>query len=498
MTDIADRRPTGVARADAGYMPVRPRLSTADFLLRLWRSKWAMAIGALPILAIGLFIAYQMPPQYESRSALYVTAGEDVRPAGISGLGIEEQVRGEVEILRTRLVAERTLSRFPLSRLFPDLSAAQDRAIGKAPSSQRGLIETIYFQRGVDAFHRSFSVDAAPKSNIIKLGVRHGDPGTASELLNAAMAVYLQRRAELFGNRPVSQAATDRKDVERALLEAEDAIRTFLNANTIRDFASERSTAQGLHAIISSELATAQARQKAVSAELSRTRRQLADTSAQQDLYVEDTSAIRLRELENERNQALAIYTPESRRVQAIDRQIADLRAAREAGEGPADTVRRGPNPTYQALEISQNALESERDALAQKTVELSRQLQAVEDKLNRFSGLEAEWSELQRNRDLIEANLRALPPPLDSGDETGALAVSAADSIKITEPATVPLRGNSQRFQIAMLSIFLAALAALLIGAVRALSMRGLPTAASLRRSTGMPVLATVGRVQR
>lgn len=498
MTDIADRRPIGVARPDAGYMPVRPRLSTADFMLRLWRSKWAMALGALPVLAIGLFIAFQMPPQYESRSALYVTAGEDVRPAGISGLGIEEQVRGEVEILRTRLVAERTLSRFPLSRLFPDLSAAQDRAIGKAPSNQRGLIETVYFQRGVDAFHRSFSVEAAPKSNIIQLGVRHGDPGTAAELLNAAMAVYLQRRAELFGNRPVSQAVTDRKEVERTLLEAEDAIRTFLNANTIRDFTSERSTAQGLHEIISGELATAQARQKAVSAELSRTRRQLTDTSAQQDLYIEDTSALRLRELENERNEALAVYTPESRRVQAIDRQISDLRAAREAGEGPSETVRRGPNPAYQALEISRNALESERDALAQKIAELSRQLQAVEDKLNRFSGLEAEWNALQRNRDQIEASLLTFAPQFENSGDQSALPAPSADSIKITEPATVPLRGNSLRLQIAMLAVFLAALTALIIGAVRALSMRGIPTAAAFRRSTGMPVLATVGRVQR
>jgi uncharacterized protein involved in exopolysaccharide biosynthesis len=453
-----------------------------------------MSLVALPVLGIGLLVAFQMSPQYESRSALYVTAGEDVRPAGISGLGVQEQVRGEVQILRTRLVAERTLSRFPLSRLFPQLSAAQDRAIRNAPSSQRSLIETVYFQKGVDAFHRSFFVKAAPRSNIIQLGVRHDDPGTAAELLNAAMAVYLQRRAELFGRQTVDETVLDRKGMERDLLSAEDAIRAFLETHSIRDFAGERATAQRLHEVISSELSAAQARQKAVIAELARTRRQLNNTPAETDLLVEDSSALRLRELEDARNDALTTYTPESRRVQAIDGQIADLRAAQEAGEGPTNTVRRGPNPTFQALEISRNALEAERDALTQKIAELSRQFEAVEAKLNRFSGLEADWNNLHRSRDLLETRLLALAVHDQHGGDASGPPAPWADSIKITEPATVPLRGNGLRLQVAMLTMFLALLAALVVGAVRTLSMRGFPTAASLRRTTGLPVLAQVG----
>lgn len=495
MTDIADRGPRGVVRADAGYVPVRPRLSMSDFLVRLWRAKWWMAAAALPILAFGLFVAFQMPTQYQSRSALYVTAGPDVRSAGVSGLGVQEQVRGEVQILRTRLVAERTLARFPVSRVFPELSAAQEREMRQVPSSQRGLIETMYLQKSIDAFQAAFSVKAEAKSNIIQLSVSHADAGTAVELLNAAMAVYLQRRAELFGDRPVSQADMNRKDVEQDLLEAEDAIRAFLNTNSIRDFASERATAQSLHGVISGELSTTSARQKAVSAQLSRTRAQLSGTEAQHDLFIEDTSAVRLRELENERSEALAIYTPESRRVQAIDRQIADLRAAREAGEGPSETVRRGPNPTFQALEISANALAAEQASLVQKSVELTRQLQAVEDKLNRFSDLEPEWSALVRDRDLIEAELLTFGARDYSGDGADSLPPASASSIKITEPATIPSRTDSLKWQFVMLTVFLAVLLGLIVGAVRTLSMRGFPTAGALRRTTGIPVLAQVGR---
>ncbi|MCR9079193.1 MAG: Wzz/FepE/Etk N-terminal domain-containing protein [Hyphomonadaceae bacterium] len=495
MTDSADWGPRGVVQADAGYVPVRPRLSMSDFLVQLWRSKWTMILAALPVLAVGLLLALQMPTQFESRSSLYVTAGDEVRTAGASGLGIQEQVQGEAQILRTRLVAERTLSRFPFSRIFPDLMKAQERANRQAPSSQRDAIERVYFQQGVDAFRRSFSVEAAPGSNVIQLAVRHDDPGTAAELLNAAMAVYLQRRAELFGNRPVSEAGAERKRIEGDLLAAQDAIRAFLSTHSIRDFASERSTAQGLHAVISGELSASQARQKAVAAELARTRRQLGDTSAQQDLYIEDTGALRLRELESQRSEALATYTPESRRVQAIERQIADLRAAIEAGEGPAETVRRGPNPTYQSLEASRFALEAERDALAQQIAELTRQFEAVEEKLNRFTGLEPEWTALLRDRDLAEASLRALGTHGQQQGGSQDLPAPSADSIKITEPATLPLRGQSLKLPFAMLATFLAALAALIAGTLRVRSMRGFPTAGALQRTTHMPVLATVGR---
>lgn len=502
MSDITDWGPTGVFPADAAVVPSRPRLGLVDLVLQLWRAKWLMILVGLPIFALGLFLAFQMPKTYESHSSLYVTSGDEVRTSSIlsdpsfdPGPGIQEVIQGELQILQTQLVAERTLSRFPLDRIYPKLAEARDKALAQAGAEEAEAIEFEYFQKGVRALQDGFWADASPNSNIISVGFEHEDPRAAAEILNAAMASYLQRRAELFGSRPVDQLRAQRKRVEGELLDAEAAISEFLRENSIGDFASERSTAQNLFSVISNELLNVQSRRSAAQGQLARTRTQLGTTNAELDLYVEDSSAQRLRELEIERNQALVNYTPESRRVQAIDRQIAELREFLDQQNAPVGTVRRGPNPTYQALETSLNTVEAEVESLDSQRAELERQLAAVQDKLNRFTALEPEWNELLRNRDLIETNVRNVAEREQREGTVAGLTAQEADSVKVTEPATIPIKGSSLKAPVAILSLLFAGFTALLVGLIRAFTRRGFSTARSLQQTLGLPVLGSVSR---
>jgi uncharacterized protein involved in exopolysaccharide biosynthesis len=502
MNDISDWGPSGILPAEAAFVPARPRLGFADLVLQLWRAKWLMMLVALPIFAAGLFLALQMPKTYESHSSLYVTSGDEVRASSVlsdanfdTGPGLQEVIQGELQILQTQLVAERTLSRFPLDRIYPKLAEARDKELAQSSAEAAEAIEFEYFQKGVDALQDGFTAEASPNSNIISVGFKHEDPRVAAEILNAAMASYLQRRAELFGSRPVDQLRAERKRFEGELLEAEAAIAEFLRENRIGDFASERSTAQTLYSAISNELFNVQSRRSAAQGQLSRTRTQLGTTNPELDLYVEDSSAQRLQELEIERNQALVNYTPESRRVQAIDRQIAELRAFLEEQSAPVGTVRRGPNPTYQALESSLNTAEAEVDSLDRQRVELERQLQAVQDKINRFTALEPEWNELLRNRDLIEASVRNVAEREQREDTVAGLATQEADSVKVTEPATVPIKGSSLKIPVAALALLFAGFTALLVGLFRAFTRRGFATPNSLQQTLGIPVLGMVSR---
>ena len=138
--------------------------------------------------------------------------------------------------------------------------------------------------------------------------------------------------------------------------------------------------------------------------------------------------------------------------MQAIDRQIAELRAFLGAQDGPVGTIRRGPNPTYQALETALNTSEAEAESLATQQAELERQLQAVEDKLDRFSGLEPRWNELIRNRDLIDTNIRNIAEREQREGTVAGITAQEADSVKVTEPATVPIEGSSLKLLVAVL----------------------------------------------
>jgi len=157
--------------------------------------------------------------------------------------------------------------------------------------------------------------------------------------------------------------------------------------------------------------------------------------------------------------------------------------------------VRRGPNPTYQALEASLNSVEAEVESLDSQRAELERQLAAVQDKLNRFTALEPEWNELLRNRDLIETSVRNVAEREQQEGTVAGLTALEADSVKVTEPATIPIKGSSMKLPVAVLSLLFAGFTALLVGLIRAFTRRGFATAGSLQQTLGIPVLGTVSR---
>ena len=502
MAETGDWGPSGAIQADAGYAPARSRLSLVDLILQLWRAKWLMLFVFLPIFALGILAALQMPKKYESSSRLYVRAGDEIRI--ISALPdnnrdtipeLEQIIQGELQLIRSPVVAERTLSRFSLARIYPDLAKARDKALAKSPEVDAEAIEFEYFQESVEAFEKNFWASAAPKTPVMNVAFKHKDPDTAAEVLNAALAAYLNYRSELFGARPVDKLTLQRKTTEKDLLASEDAIRAFLQANDIGDFGNQRATAQGLYATLSGELSLARSRASAVDGQVSKTRAQLAATPPEQDLFIEDSSDQTLLNLQIEREQLLSRYTEDSRAVQNIDRQIAQVRAYLDSQDGPSGLVRTGPNPTYQALEASLNTFEAEAESLAGQRVELQRQLTQIEAQLKRFTRLEPEWNELQRNRDLLELNVRNLVEREQQVGTIDGISGEDAESVRILEPARIPLRGKSMRFPVAVLALLFAGFSALMVGLLWALTREGFASAGSLQRTTGLPVIGSIGR---
>ena len=119
-----------------------------------------------------------------------------------------------------------------------------------------------------------------------------------------------------------------------------------------------------------------------------------------------------------------------------------------------------------------------------------------MEDKLDRFSGLEPEWNELQRNRDLLETNIRTLAEQEQREGTVAGITTPEADSVKVTEPATIPLEGSSLKLPVALLAFLFAGFTALIAGLFKAVTRPGFATRGSFQRTTGVPVLAAAGRI--
>lgn len=500
MAEIDDWGPSRSAQAGAGYKAVRPQMSFLDLLLHLWRAKWLMLLAAIPILVLGLIVAINMPKDYESNSRLYVRAGDEIRMSSVVDNNgrdtlpdLEQIVQGELELLRSPIVVERTLAKFDLQRLYPKLVEEAYKEAARESEVERDAIRFELNQKAMETFTKNMGAGAAPKTPVINVSFKHENPRIAAEVLDTALAAYLDYRSELFGSRPVAKFSNQRERIEIELLQAEEAINAFLIDNKIGDFESERHTAQTLFGEASSQLFTVESRASAVDGQLASTRAQLNGTPQQQDIFVEDTSAQALRDLEIQRNQALVNYLPNSQTVQAIDEQIAKLKEYMERQNSLSGTTRRGPNPTYQTLEATLNTLEAEAESLAGQRIELRRQLARLERQLERFTGLEPSWNELLRDRDLLENNVRIIAEREQQEDTIAGIAAEEIDSVTIMEPATVPLRGSSLRLPIAVLAVLFAGFTALIVGLIRTFSARGFVTPNAVQRTVGLPVLSVV-----
>ncbi len=480
-------------------MPVRsrPRIGPAELILQLWRAKWLMILVFIPIFLIGLLVAFQMPKSYEATSRLYVRIGDEnvYRPrvgAELQGVAPEEEllIQAELEVLRSPVIAERVLTEFGLDEVFPKLAEARDKKIAASPPSEHATIEEQTFRKGVLGLQKEFSSGTAPKTPVISTSLKHKEAVLSADLLNYWINTYLDYRSEVFSTNGSASLQEQRVKFEGQLLNVEEDIRDFLRRHNIGDFESERATAQQLFSTISSELLTTQ------DGQLDIYNQQLARLDPQQDLYVEDSSAQTLMQLRIEREDLLSRYTEQSQRVQAIDRRIAQVENYLSSRDGLSGTTRRGPNPVYQTIEQSASSLQAEQQSLALQEAELNRQLARVEGRLSRLNELAPEWQELQRRKALMERNVENFSVREVEERALSEIAGQTADSVRVLEPARVPVKGKSLKMVVAALGFLFAGFTALMAGLLWALTRRGFATARSVERTTGLKVVGSLKAV--
>ena len=72
----------------------------------------------------------------------------------------------------------------------------------------------------------------------------------------------------------------------------------------------------------------------------------------------------------------------------------------------------------------------------------------------------------------------------------------TSADSVRVLEPARVPIEGSSLKLPVALIVFLFAAFTAFMAGLMRALTRPGFPTARSVERTVGVPVAGSLKRV--
>ena len=474
----------------------RPQLSVADVAVLVWRSKGLVLLTALPIIILALVVAFFLPKKYEAVSRVQVTAGAErvfdpiVGGGGTSQssvLGQQEITESEVELLYSPVVFDRVIEDLGLATIDP--KAAEE--IAEADPSERPLM----YEKVVEGLQKSFNAGAAPKNPVIRTSFQHSDPQIAAMVLNSIIENYITYRADLFTSSDKSVLTEQLDSLATELELADAALERFLVDNDIGDYDTEKTSVATSYSYVTDEILKVQAQMSEVNERLAALNTRLSLTEPTIDLYVESNYQQQLLDLQIEREAMLATYLPGTPQVDAIDRRIENVQNLIEnQGEG-VGVIRRGPNELFQNLDQKRAELNADAAALKARFAELRRQKSSIERRQIELIKLEPKYQELVRERSILDNRLRALT--VREGEERLKREVTQSDfeNIQVLEPARPPARGKSMRKLVAAAGVAFGLFTGGMLALLLVFTRPTMPSASSVSRTVGLPVLASVRR---
>jgi polysaccharide biosynthesis transport protein len=224
----------------APAVPVEaPGIAGVEFgrLLDAFRRRWwlVLLVAAITTAAMGFRTARQ-PKQFRAEASLVIDANmprvlstvEDIAPASSGWLG-ENYFETEYEIMRSRAVARAAgermgLARDPAQTGFGSIADPAERAKLEAALDPADLVEGRY------------SIEADPKSNVIRIVVVDTDPQFAADLANAVVDSYIEQNMQKRVSSTRDAGAwltTQHATLKRKLEGSEDSLYEFMGSNDV-------------------------------------------------------------------------------------------------------------------------------------------------------------------------------------------------------------------------------------------------------------------------
>lgn len=479
-------------RAEA---PTRPRYAAADFIALLWRERMVMLSVFMVIAALTIAAALMLKTTYPARSSLLIRLGQEYvyQPAaGDAARGAvpdsDQVIQSEVEILSSAQLKEQVIQKLGLTRLYPALAGRYERA---SLADQQKMTA-----QAVAAMEKQLKIVSAPGTPVVRLEYDDTDAQTAALVLNTLLDQYLVYRRSILLD-PAAPLEEQRQAFEAKLEQADEAYQSFLGANNIGDFESEKSGLAQLQTQLQQQKYQTDSQLQERQARLAALDAQFAQVSPEIGLYhdVDHAAQDKLTDLKVQRAGLLGRYRPDSGPVKALDVQIAAMEQAIANGHVQGDGARRlGANPVYQTLQTDKIQLTAEVAALQRSSQILGDQIAQVTERQLRFDQLEPQFQDLSRDRDVLANNVRDFQVKEQETQAADAIAKQSNDNISIVERATPPAQGKSFRKPVALIGLMMAVFTALCVGLLRIFLRTGLPTAATAGRTLELPVLASVG----
>ncbi|MBZ8134559.1 exopolysaccharide transport family protein [Afifella sp. IM 167] len=425
----------------------------------LWRKAWLLvlvALGAGILTYIGLST---VTPLYTGDARVLIDAGDSplTRPRDAPSENIavqldESAISSQVEVVRSRSIANTVIDKFDLTR-NPEFDPALDPSLIDTILMATGLrsspVEATIRQRVLETYYERLSVYPVMKSRVIVVEFTSKDPELAAKITNAIADAFVSLQGE--AKMESTSAATEWLQGEIARLrdrvaEAERAVEEYRSGSELFDVKGQGQDETTLQtqqlSDLNAELGRAEAAQSEAQsrAELIRTLLREGGSFDSSEEVLNSQLVQRLRErqvaLKAEIADLSASLLPGHPKLQALQSQLADLdRQVRVEVQRILQSLETASRVAGARVESLRQRLNGQKAAVAssnEKSIRLralQREATAQRDLLETFLGRYREAAARTESNYLPADSRvisRAIPPRNPSWPRKGMLTVAA------------------------------------------------------------------------
>jgi len=435
--------------------------SLRDLYYVFFRHKWKMVLFFLAVavtVAVGTFLVAEV---YRSEARLLVQIGREsvtLDPTATTATGQtvflgqarENEVKSEMEILRSRELAEKVVD-----SIGPEEITKRPAAFGKALERLDVLDSLSIRDRAVLKVMKKLNIDALENSNIIGISFDGRSPEVAQSVVAKLVELYLEKHIAVHqtaGSHEFFLQQSDR--LRNKLAESENELRNLKDATGISSLEEQRTiivkrigTLKEEVESTESELASSKAKVEALKENLSNLpeTHMLHETTGFTHLSA-DWMRDRLYELQLREQSLLSRYAEGSRSVQEIQREIVEAETLLNQEEPTRTQMTQGVNASYEQVQLSLLREQATLTSLQARLQVQNKQFAEAQNGLKTLNDSEVRIARLAREVSLEEANYRKYSEGLEQARIDHALEAGQISNISEVQPATLPIKSIRPR----------------------------------------------------
>jgi polysaccharide chain length determinant protein (PEP-CTERM system associated) len=409
-----------------------------------WRRRWWAILAAWVVCVAGWSAVATMPDQFEANARVYIDADAFLTPL-LKGIAVESSLQDELDLLQHMLLSRPNLERIiDKTDLQLDAASATDK------------------ERMVDRLASRIQVVAQTR-NIFSITYRNTNPRLASDVVQAMLASFIENKAG--DNRDEIDRASTFIDSQIAIYEkqlrAAEASRAEFKKKYIDllpgDSGQNRlEMARTQVATLKGQLEDAQARRTLLADQLGKTQATIGSDGAAGDPHTQ------LREAEDKLRELKQIYTDAYPEVLTQQHLVDTLRRAPDQPASGGGGYRATSNPVYEQFRLQLVETDSTIESLKRQINDAQAERDRLEAIAKGVPGLEAEFTNLNRDYDVVRRNYDELVARREGMRISGA-AENKANNIKlvIIDPPVAPRVPVAPNRPLLAISILLAGIGA-------------------------------------